>query len=528
MEEYGPFKLAVPSKIDFFIKKYCSIDLSNFKKLDKYRVVEKEKNIILISDNETNLLGVRYTDSNDIINTIYKSIIRVNDSMLHVVDKNDNNLLIDYKGNTILNLYDKQFIVYKNNYIKYRHGDYYGILDINGNDILKCKYKKIEIMKDGFIASNDDSFGVIDFHGNTIIPFKYFEINYSDCGLFTLTNKKEKTGIKDKYGKKVIKEKYNSVIVINNNMFYIEDGNKGNCIISKDGKIVYKIPYKYYPVILEDIIALYDHGKVSKYLLITDNDIIELNCNTISRSINGVRYMMKGIKFYLTDNVGNIISDEYDYADVNDNIIFLKKNGELYYVDENNNIVKYKKKPWDDYKVLVKVNDDLVIANSDKNTMFIYSNNTIINTNELYADGFINGNFIILYKDYYKYKALYTKDGNCIIPLIENNIYVVGENKLVINNHVIDLSNEYLNFNFKYHLVIENNKERVVKIFDNTSDRDNYIKEIYEYSKSVNNELDDLNNKVLELKKEIERLKSIDLHEIDNKVLELKVNTNKK
>lgn len=526
MEEYGTFKLAVPSKIDFFIKKYCSIDLSNFKKLDKYRVAEKEKNVVIISDNETNLLGVKYTDSNDIINTIYKRISRVNDSMLHVVDKNDNNLLIDYKGNTILNLYDKQFIVYKNNYIKYEQGNHYGILDIDGNYILKCKYKEIEITKDGFIASNDDSFGVIDFQGNTIIPFKYFKINYSDCGLFILTNKKMKTGVKDKYGKKVIKEKYDYVKVINNNMFYFEDGNKGKCIISKDEKIVYKISDKYYPLILEDTIALYEHGKVSKRLLITDNDVIELNCDTVSHSINGIRYMMKELMFYLTDNIGNIISDEYDYAQVKDNTIYLKKNGVLYYVDENNNIVKYKKKPWDDYKILVKVNDDLVIANNEKNTMFIYSNNTIINTNELYEGGFISGNFIILYKD--SYKALYTKDGNCIIPLIEKNIYVVGENKLVINNYVIDLSNEYLNFNFKYHLVIENNKECVVKTFDNTSDRDNYIEEIYEYSKSVNNELDDLNNKVLELKKEIERLKSIDLCEIDNKVLELKVNTNKK
>lgn len=83
------------------VRKYCNIDLSNYKKISKYSVFNIVDNIIYVYDEQTKLLGVEYTDSNIKIEPKYESISHEYDGIFVVKEKNKYGI-INLKGDYIV------------------------------------------------------------------------------------------------------------------------------------------------------------------------------------------------------------------------------------------------------------------------------------------------------------------------------------------------------------------------------------------------------------------------------------------
>lgn len=500
-------------KMDFFIQKYCSIDLSNYPKLDSYTIEYVLDDVIFTKNKNNGLIGIRYIDSSIKIDEIYNSISIINDSIF-LARINGSEMLIDRKGNTILSLKNGKYYGYNEGYITvHNHFYYYGVIDTYGNEIIKCNVLNIKDTQKGFIIEKRYGYGVVDFKKKEIIKANYASINYKD-GFYIVYNNKGKYGLKNSKGKKVFSEKYKYIMPFNGNLICAKDNEK-IYIYTYNKELIYKFDKKeYYIYRYDDEIISFRNINKKHHITFHNFKPIVIECDFMSKYINDIAWIKKDNKYYLVNRDGNVISDEYDNACIKDEKIMLKKDNQLFYFDSS--IKKLDK--FDSYKdVLLKVSDDLVITNDNSSTSkFIFRDKTIIDTNENYTFAKKFGDYIICGNNTKNFlNALYTKDGKNIIPLIEDEIYVIGKNKVAINNHIIDLSVEYLNLDIKYNLLIKNNYDKIIKQFSNINEREEYINEIIKYQNELNKEIDYINNRVKEFEK-------IDLDSIDNKIIKKK------
>ena len=505
-------------KIAFSIYKYCSIDLSNYPKLDSYTIESYHDGIIIISNNNTKLKGIRYIDSSIKIDEIYDSIYKVNNSMF-LGCQNGSERLIDRKGNTILDIKKNKYYGYKEGYIIV-HDDFFnkGVIDIKGNEILKCNYRDIDYTQSGFIVRKNYDVGVVDFFGKEIIKASYNSINYKD-GFYIVYNKKAKYGLKNSKGKNVLKEKYNYIMPFNENLICVNDDNIVY-IYTHNKKIIYQFDTKEYYIYRYDneIISFRNINK-RHHIIFYNLEPVVIECDFMSKYINDIAYIKKDDKYYLVNHKGKTITDEYDKAYIKNEKIMLEKDNQLFYVDSDNSIKKIVN-TWNRYSnsIILDESKDLVILNDSISSTckFIFSNGKIIDTKEEYNYAYIVGDYIILINNTKKFlNSLYTKNGEKLVPQIEDRIYVIDKNKVVINNHIIDLSVEYLNFDIKYNLLIENKYNKIIKQFTDINKREEYINEIMKYQSNLNKEIEYMENRIKELEK-------IDLDFIDNKIIKKK------
>ena len=118
---------------------------------------------------------------------IYKNITRFEGNKALVVDMNDNLLLINVKGDIIVNLSEK-FPNIDTEDIDDISKEYFAvnfnddanskILDLSGNVIVETEFSSIGKFDDGFaICKKGDKFGCTDKNGNEVIPAKYSNIS---------------------------------------------------------------------------------------------------------------------------------------------------------------------------------------------------------------------------------------------------------------------------------------------------------------------------------------------------------------
>lgn len=191
--------------------------------------------------------------------------------------------LMNVKGEQILSPVYKRIFDFKDGYVKVlqdstRFGDnQYGIVDINGREIVRCMYDGLGNVSDGRIMafaaqkygyldkegrviipfdfdSGDDFqdrmavvakgryYGVIDAYGRTVLPFEYNQIRYLGNGLFTVLQS-GKWKILDKSKQEIGSGGYNSV----GNMFagkYIAVSiNRKWAVIDLSGKLILPMDY---------------------------------------------------------------------------------------------------------------------------------------------------------------------------------------------------------------------------------------------------------------------------------------------
>ena len=146
-----------------------------------------------------------------------------------------------------------------------------------------------------------------------------------------------------------------------------------------------------------------------------------------------------------------------------------------------------------------KIND-IIIAYADKSTYFI-SNDKIINKIDCsFTHVSTKEGYILLSKNYSGelYYMLCDLLGNIIIPLTKDEIFILSKDTIIIDNKLINLNNEYINYYYQYKLDIYDSGIKEYT-FETSEQRDNYINNRIEFEK--NNDL-----LIEKLEDEVERL----------------------
>ena len=306
-----------------------------------YFDLDKDNNLIVNVEDEVitlNLFDGNKLELYDVISDIKyaKPLLDKNYNILAFVEIKESGFdFYDVKNKEVRHIKDYVFasdgkssskdyyFTYNDNYIVVKKGDYYGVIDFYGKEVIPCKYKDIKgIGNDQFIAQDKKgNYGLISFD-KELIKFNYKVIYYRK-GYFLLVDKNNKmalydeefndlTGFKMDYDSLIeynLRSDINSirleviddyVYIINNNL---EDINKTeyeehtmylfNGVLNK---------FDEYGVYIDDDIYLYD----DEYNLV----IYDMNMNELGR------FKLNASKIFDISKINDYIMEAtYDYED---------------------------------------------------------------------------------------------------------------------------------------------------------------------------------------------------------------------
>ena len=393
---------------------------------------------------------------------------------------------------------------------------YYGVINDLGKIVIPTIYGNIDRNNTSFIATKDNKQIIYDNNGNVIIDDARYSYTFLSDNCYEMyDSKREKYGVITKE-KILIKAKYDRIEYLNDNKFFVYKGLKRYIVDSND-KVILKLPpnsfcnnyddsdvaiickdYNFLGIVINNYeeykelsgirsIEGYHNGYAAaqKYggtCIIINNK----GENALNKKFLNATYEYAKIAFYIRE----IDSDEHYYLDKNLNRI-AEKDDDTVLIDSNN------------YIIMDKIND-IIIAYADKSTYFI-SNDKIINKiDSSFTHVSTKEGYILLSKNYSGelYYMLCDLLGNIIIPLTKDEILILSKDTIIIDNKLINLNNEYINYYYQYKLDIYDSGIKEYT-FETSEQRDNYINNRIEFEK--NNDL-----LIEKLEDEVERLYNTD------------------
>lgn len=409
---YGIFYYRNKDKFNFELEIVTSID---------YMVI-KENNKFGVIDRSGNLLVEPIYDEIDIPNPskplficMYNYNVEKQEYSVKVLNEKSEQILYEFiiveaiKLNPAIN-----DIPYEKSVLKYKKDGKYGLIDFNGNIIVKNKYEDIKSLdyKEGLLlVKKQGKYGVINIKGDTIIKTKYDIIEsegyydkneqYKKSGFIIgkLENNEYKYGYINYKGKKILDIKYNQIQRITNS-----SANEDIYIVAFENNMagLYKNKEKILDHNYEDI--LYEQN-------------------------NNCLILQKNSKQGISDFNGNLILDiKYDNIFTSGRYINLIKDG---------------KSEFFDYKIKQQINLNNIIAlNETLNSNYAI----VINTNEKYQILNINSNEVKTKEyDYLEY--------------ISNKNFIACKNG---KYGVIDISEKNI-IDFKYTLIYQLPNSKILK-----------------------------------------------------------------
>ena len=213
---------------------------NNKQEMKEYQVEEiaeiEYEYFILHSNNK---FGVIDITGNILIDPKYDEVIIPNPKKDVFICSNfdsEKNTVLNSKGEVIFDIYDNieaiplQGVVtalpYEKNVLKYEVNGQYGLVDLDGNRIIKATYEELNGLKykEGeLLAKLEGKYGVININGAKLINFEYDNIEgdkyytkeqgYKESGYIVCTTTEEgyRYGYIAENGEKVLETKYNNI-----------------------------------------------------------------------------------------------------------------------------------------------------------------------------------------------------------------------------------------------------------------------------------------------------------------------------
>lgn len=156
-----------------------------------------------------------------------------------------NNKIISYGYKGIDTSFNNQKAILYNMFVVQNSNEKYGVIDINNNEIIGCKYDKMEFNESNqefFVTNALSKVGIILANGTNKINIEYDEINVlnKEKGLYIVKNN-NKYGVIDKDGNTKINVAYEEIKVLDNDLglYIVKYNNKYGVIDEKDKQVIY-------------------------------------------------------------------------------------------------------------------------------------------------------------------------------------------------------------------------------------------------------------------------------------------------
>ena len=321
-------------------------------------------------------------------------------STTKVVNENNQEIFTGYESVSTLQNYDENNTLWiEENLLKVQKDGKYGLINLDGKEVLPCEYDSIETLKgikNSIIIKKEKSSGLVNSKGEIVVPVEYKTIsavNEDYKNGYIVENAESKFGIINSDGKNVLEIKYEKIEnIIDNNKYIVkidgtwevisEDGktyldgkvsnvtdmNNGNVIIIENGKYgvislgeEQKIPAEY-----DNLVYAFDNKYIAqkggKYGVISINNetLIDFKYSEILHN-KSTEYLKAKNENDTYDYISKTLVTKFTLSDANETFIKDK------YISVN---VKGETKYYD-YQLEEKSNKDIYTAN----TLFVYQEN---------------------------------------------------------------------------------------------------------------------------------------------------------
>lgn len=427
-----------------------------FTEIEYFTVFENGKWGVINSKGET-VINAEYNDmivipdsKRDVFICTYE--VNYNDGTYKtkVVNSNNAELYTTYNSVETLSNYDKNNEVWnEENVLKVEKDGKFGLINLDGTDILACTYDKIDTLKgvkNSIIVEKDGTVGLVNNRGEKIIENEYSQIealtdDYTNG--YIVKNAENKYGIISTNKEMVLECKYEQVKnICGNNMYVVKNDGKWY-IVNATGDKNIEVTYEDITYIGTDSFVAKVDGKYGIYGL-DKSEKVKPEYESIEYAFSTDYIAKKNNQYGIINEASeNPIQFEYAALDFNKeaDCLYGKKTNDdnTYLIDRNlevkvvtNNAVVY------NGFIRANVNDEYKFYNSkfeEKSNRDVFSNNTLYVAKNDGKYGLVNkdGTLVIQYQyediteqNAYGYVAV-KKDGKW--GVIDKNGNVVVEPK---------------------------------------------------------------------------------------------------
>ena len=146
----------------------------------------------------------------------------------------------------ISNMDNNENLWYEQDVLKVKSNGKYGVIDLNGKEILPCEYEEIQAIQgieNALKVKKDGKYGLIDDDGKKLLDVKYTDI--TNLGKdnqkgYIVKNDQNLYGIVDYTGQEILPEQYQEIKKVYGNDYYVVVKDGKQVVIKKDGTEVLK------------------------------------------------------------------------------------------------------------------------------------------------------------------------------------------------------------------------------------------------------------------------------------------------
>ena len=417
--------------IAFLVIIMCIVIVKNLLSKQKENIVEQSKDYYALYTDDK--WGIIDSTGNTVIEPMYQEMIIVlnnrKDVFLCTYDVNENTgeyktKVINRKNEEIYTKYDKIEPLenydksgnawYEKDIMRVQKDGKYGLIDIDGKEVLSIEYEKIETLKGlensiiitkngkvglvnksgaiiinpeykqikkfdddytkGYITINQDKkYGLVSYAGTTILDNKYEKIDAIYGENHFVIEEKDKQIVIDSKGEKILKDGYDSITQINpDGIVFIKDKKYG--FMNYDKKVLIKPNYQELKEIYEGILKAKQDDKYG---------IIDINGKE--------KFAFKYKDLYYEESAGFYVTEDEKYnSQIIDSDFKVKLSGILSELNKENGYMK------------LKINDEYKYYNfkfEEKDIKDILSSNNLFVSKKDGKYGFVDkeGNVVVDY-----------------------------------------------------------------------------------------------------------------------------------
>ncbi len=343
---------------------------SEMREYEIEEIAEKEYKYFILYTNGK--YGVMDAEGNIIIEAKYDKVVIPNSKKAVFICSNEGdekNKIFDEKAEEIFDVYDNveeieleglvTALPYEKNVLKFKVNNQYGLIDLDGNRIIKATYEEIRGLKykEGeLLAKLNGKYGVINIKGAKLVNFDYDNIEadkyyleeekYKKSGYIVCktTDEGYRYGYISNKGEKLLDTIYNDikrVIDIKGEDIYTIASNNGQYGLLKNKEVLIDFKYQGIEYNTTNNLLIINRGAKYGVYTLTGQEIVPIDYKTLQ--FNGIYiYAKTGSDIKYFTNKGEEVKTNFtSLVPVNNGeyYISIDRNGLYGVVDKNQNIL---------------------------------------------------------------------------------------------------------------------------------------------------------------------------------------------
>ena len=312
---------------------------------------------------------------------------------------------------------ENENLSYNGNAIKVQNGGKYGLINMEGNEILPCEYDEITALnglENALLVSKDGNYGVVNDEGKELLPTEYAEIQAlgdETTDGFIVRNADGKYGVVDTSNGQVLAINYDGVSRIYQGDYYVVTQNGKQIVMRRDGTESLNGSYDEITAILKNPEngVIYKTGEKYGVMNLSGQSTIRASYDDLQEAKTGVFIARTGENYGIIDLEGNTLV-EFKYRGITYN-----EKADLYITEDesyNNEVLdsNYQVKltgmvtDLDDEKGYIEIRQDneykyYNFRFEEENEADIFTSNTLFISRQDGKYGFVdkNGNVVVDY-----------------------------------------------------------------------------------------------------------------------------------